>query len=472
MTLKRFVIAVLTAVLTAACVRAEDVLERIEMAVGSKVCVAGDTISFECEVLQYYDSAEVGGRSNYVYVALVNPLGETVKTAKIKRTDSGFAGYMSIEPSAPEGVYTLAAYTMFMRNYGQESFAKIPIQVISRYCFKETHAKNDIKAPITENEWPIEEGMVLSGRVTLDPQGNKPVKGGEIHAIVPAINWAKSCRTDDNGYFDFDYIEWPEGTSFVFNVKNAKGKTIYNPHLIFDDVPEIEPIQSPAMIQQSEHDSIMQAKGIVLKQIDVVAPLTEEEIRRKAFSALGIRIFGEDEFKSKAISSYEGAIRDIPGVMVSGSRVVSSRPGGITQGNSEVEIWVDNVPLQGSAVAKARAKRNTVPNHAELQSVSRILGVSRADAALVNAMAQNTDLDPMQKEAGTASLDELSAAYPFSNVERIEYFPPNVALSFSSSAAYSGGVLHVITKKGAGKTQSIQSSITIAEPQGLQIWRK
>lgn len=61
--------------------------------------------------------------SKYIYVALQNPLMETVMQVCLKADGEGcIFGNMPLPDDLPKGEYTLCAYTRYMQNYGQEYF--------------------------------------------------------------------------------------------------------------------------------------------------------------------------------------------------------------------------------------------------------------------------------------------------------------------------------------------------------------
>lgn len=91
--------------------------------------VSGDTVRFDATL-----SGNLGSR--YVYVELLDPFGIVHGRVKVKERDGHFAGYMPLDRELPEATYTLAAYTMYMRNRGADYFFRQPLDVRSIYSYK------------------------------------------------------------------------------------------------------------------------------------------------------------------------------------------------------------------------------------------------------------------------------------------------------------------------------------------------
>lgn len=75
--------------------------------------------------------------SRYVYLELFNPFGELIKRNKIRPDSIGvYSGHIDLEEDLSEGIYTLRAYTRYMRNQGNEAFFKKTITVLDPYSLK------------------------------------------------------------------------------------------------------------------------------------------------------------------------------------------------------------------------------------------------------------------------------------------------------------------------------------------------
>jgi len=60
--------------------------------------------------------------SRYVYVELINPLDSVVTRVKIRETEEAYHGHLTVPADAPQGDYTLRAYTAFMLNQDEHDF--------------------------------------------------------------------------------------------------------------------------------------------------------------------------------------------------------------------------------------------------------------------------------------------------------------------------------------------------------------
>lgn len=451
-----------------------EFFERVSLSSDKDLYCAGDTVFFSAHIHESEGIQRLADRSNYLYVALVDSAGKVIDLVKVKRSEDGFTGYMPLDSFLPKGIYTLAAYTMFMRNFGQENFAKIPLRVSrnNQSIYQATTAPDKYRlrcmSHFTDN-WPIEAGTVLEGRVVSD-KDDKPMSNVQVRAIAPSIGWGEVCTTDNAGYFEFGQLEWPDGTVFAFSVFDSKGRLVSGVHLDFDVVPEIEPIRSGYEIDgAADEDNNMSESAIMLNPVDVTAPANRQEDVKKIYNALGVRILDEDYFSAKGITDYEGAIRNLAGINVSGNRIVSTRASGFSSGTSPVEIWVDNVPLSSNS-ATAASKLSKRRAHSNMMHMARVLsGGKKQNAQVVEFLSSNGGgvLDEDRAD-NPVSLQDLNAMYPFSMVQTIEYFPPNIALSLSMSAAHAGGLLMITTRKFHKDDLSPHSGIMLVRPLGYQ----
>lgn len=68
----------------------------------------------------------------------------------------------------------------------------------------------------------LEVGGEISGIVKSRWKG-KPVADAEVSIISSDIDYWNSTKTDSEGHFIFNGLDWPDGTRFVVKVVNAKG---------------------------------------------------------------------------------------------------------------------------------------------------------------------------------------------------------------------------------------------------------
>ncbi len=96
--------------------------------------VSGDTVRFRAFLVDAMTHVPVCTGSRFVYVEVVNPFGETIERVKIRQRDGLFAGMIPLPEELAEGqytLYTLCAYTNFMKNSGEDYFFRKPLPVRS-----------------------------------------------------------------------------------------------------------------------------------------------------------------------------------------------------------------------------------------------------------------------------------------------------------------------------------------------------
>ncbi len=176
----------------------------------------------------------------------------------------------------------------------------------------------------------------------------------------------------------------------------------------------------------------------------------------KIFEIIGGRTVDQDYFDSRAITTYEAAIRAFPGLIIQGGKVICSGGGR----GKDVEIWVDGVkwvpPYDTSASAQtgvSTARRQAAINTANIMTG----GLLPSDLALA------------QYASTQSSLSDLAAAFPFHNVDKIIYLRPATALIVSNHAGFAGGALMIYTKnKNAGKYIDYDMHLKVISPLGYQ----
>ncbi|MBK5195240.1 MAG: hypothetical protein JJE08_04285 [Proteiniphilum sp.] len=75
--------------------------------------------------------------SRYIYIELINPLDDLVKRIKIRPDSTGaYSGHIDLEDDLVQGAYTLRAYTIFMRNMGEDYFFRKIVQVLDPFSLQ------------------------------------------------------------------------------------------------------------------------------------------------------------------------------------------------------------------------------------------------------------------------------------------------------------------------------------------------
>ena len=110
--------------------------EKIHVMTDKPYYITGDTIWLRAFVVNAVNHQPVDA-SKFVYVELISPMNEVTMRVKIKELDGVFKGYLPLDPTkVAEGEYTLAAYTMFMQNQGEQYFFKKKVKITSSFAIK------------------------------------------------------------------------------------------------------------------------------------------------------------------------------------------------------------------------------------------------------------------------------------------------------------------------------------------------
>ena len=95
--------------------------EKIYLHTDKPYYISGEWIWFRAYLVDARSHVSVPV-SRYVYVELINPLDSVVTRVKIRQVEEAYHGYLSIPDDAPEGDYTLRAYTAYMLNPDEHYF--------------------------------------------------------------------------------------------------------------------------------------------------------------------------------------------------------------------------------------------------------------------------------------------------------------------------------------------------------------
>lgn len=103
--------------------------EKIYLHTDRGIYMSGETLWFRAHLVDALLLKQANA-SRYVYVELINPLGNLVERVKIRPDSLGcFHGHIPLGEDLPEGNYSLRAYTWFMQNMSDEYFSYKPIYI-------------------------------------------------------------------------------------------------------------------------------------------------------------------------------------------------------------------------------------------------------------------------------------------------------------------------------------------------------
>lgn len=307
----------------------------------------------------------------------------------------------------------------------------------------------------------LEVGGEISGTVKSRWRG-KPLADAEVSIISNDIDYWNSTRTDRDGHFILNGVDWPDGTRFVVKVVNAKGDYEDNYTIEDDSFPTVNHIV-PAyegdvyIVKELTDKDINDRLSKWLDEVVVTAIAKDEDENdiTKIYEIIGGRTLDQDYFDSRAITTYEAAIRAFPGLVIQNGKVICSGGGR----GKDVEFWVDGVKwvtpydTSGGGTGVSVARRQAAVNTANTMTG----GLLPSDLALA------------QYEANQSTLSDLNAAFPFSNVDKIIYLRPATALIVSNHAGFAGGALMIYTKnKNTGKDTDFDLHLKVISPLGYQ----
>ncbi len=116
--------------------------EKIQLFTDRNLYVTGEEIFFSA-ALAVKDSGE-----SVIYVELITPAGDKIKSGKFKSEKGITSGCLAIPEDLFTGIYYIRAYTRQMRNAGPASYDYLPIKVINP-------SKNDILVSGKESSVPV-----------------------------------------------------------------------------------------------------------------------------------------------------------------------------------------------------------------------------------------------------------------------------------------------------------------------------
>jgi len=115
--------------------------EKIYLHTDKPYYISGERIWFRAHLADAATHVPVS-YSRYVYVELINPLDTVVTRVKIREDEGAYHGHLLIPDDAPEGDYTIRAYTLYMRSQDENYFCTKTIRIgdpQARAVHTETH---------------------------------------------------------------------------------------------------------------------------------------------------------------------------------------------------------------------------------------------------------------------------------------------------------------------------------------------
>lgn len=166
----------------------------------------------------------------------------------------------------------------------------------------------------------VEKSAVIRGRVeTLI--GHKPIKDGVVNLISPDKSFYVVTKTDAQGRFSFEGIDFPEGTQYVLNAFTKAGKSWVKLLLDEDEYPSYKG-QLPPFVWTSNDTTRVDATlelpkgGIQMEEVNVFSHQPTYSSRSDAYSRTADFSFGLRDIESIGATCLHELLRRVPSVTV------------------------------------------------------------------------------------------------------------------------------------------------------------
>lgn len=313
----------------------------------------------------------------------------------------------------------------------------------------------------------IEVGPEITGVVKSRWRG-KPMEGATVNVLAPSIDYAGTALTDSEGRFAVTDVDFPEGTKFVVQALNPKGDNEHNFEVDVQTFPasaSIAPEASELGSAKSDtDDGIDYGWRVSHVNGNMSVTLGEITVRRHKrkdpediYEILASRTFTSDEMEKDHITSYEEALRKIPGMIITNGNVFFR--------NRPVAFRVDDFPWTQSLNGGVRleSSRQEVPL---LSKRGGTVGFnSIANIRRENAISLNIAIGTQLAASFGGQLGEFASSYPIEMMSKIQFLHPNESMIFG---VYPGGVLRFTTKTGAELKNMPSIFLKLHAPLGYQ----
>ena len=239
--------------------------EKIHLQTDRGIYMSGETLWFRAHLVDALMLKQANA-SRYVYVELVNPLGNLVERVKIRPDSLGcFYGHIPLGEDLPEGNYSLRAYTWFMQNIGEEYFPHKLIYIsdpVSEAISPEisySAENNDIHAEIHFFTKP-DNRSVTPTQAILFPDGDRD-KQGKVLSLE-----------GENIHYTFKKKEIPASRTFLL-------QTVYDGKISnrYFRIPELSKNFDVAFFPEEGHAAQSTTIKMAFKAIDADGLSTEIE---------------------------------------------------------------------------------------------------------------------------------------------------------------------------------------------------
>ena len=282
---------------------------------------------------------------------------------------------------------------------------------------------------------PVEYGQEITGSVT-SLWRNKPMKDAVITVLAPKYGFADAVATDEQGKFIIDRLNFPEGTKFLLQALNQKGKGDVNFSIDTRLAPQISAIAPDAVTdrdttatdsgQQSTEWKMMRNNGLMEILLDEISVTHRKSIDTDdgEYGALAYKSFDRDQLEKDRIMTYDAVLGKIGGL--------TSSDGVLRYHGKPVSYYVDGFRWSADETADTEDESGS--------------------SSVVSIPTKLSDFELM---------------YPMSIVKRIDFIQPAQALSLGNGN--SGGALAITTIDGSeAESWTRPDNVKVITPLGYQ----
>ena len=203
-----------------------------------------------------------------------------------------------------------------------------------------------IKGECKKGKIGIEKSAVIRGRVeTLI--GHKPIKEGVVNLISPDKGFYAVTKTDAQGRFSFEGIDFPEGTQYVLNAFTKAGKSWVKLLLDEEEFPAYKGQLPPFEWTSNDTtrvDAILDLPkgGIQMEVVNVFSHRPTYSSRSDAYARTADFSFGLRDIESIGATCLHELLRRVPSVRVELGKCYV-RGGTAVDGKRPAAIAIDGI---------------------------------------------------------------------------------------------------------------------------------
>ena len=390
-----------------------------------------------------------GNENLFMTPICVSPLDKHISaTGKVKKEGGDFIVSMSDGIAAREDVEisiqldsaSLAKWANGSLSISEAGVAAFPFAPGIKQSLE--FSKNLTTDAQVELPYPLEYSMTLKGKF-IHPKNKFVIT--ELTAIRGIMDSVYHIKTDKNGYFKIENLNFFDSVNFSFQAKDKKGRIFGSTIVLQDNQPEVILPE----INTSMLDTV--ATGIVIEKIN--KPLAEakpvEKIEREevAPSSNGGAVVISREMLERmpARMSIMDALSTVPGVQINPGTGKITLKGFNRSSNTEPLIVVDGLPYYQPQATKSIPQESGTQSTTQSGQNPRETQAAGANQSNQNTQQQTTGVQ--MTESALTSLTYLTTA----DVSRIEISTqPNARYGYAGV----GGVISIYTRKVFGNEPS------------------